>query len=120
MDATHCVAWYQYYSSNYENSAQVLSISTSTWAVTTSSARKSLGNGANGNIDGSYGDIIKVDTNHFLVTFIDGNYDGFAQVIAVNTSTFEVTTAASSLEYDTRQAFYSTLLKIDDTHFVNI
>lgn len=120
MDATHCVAWYQYYSSNYENSAQVLTISTSTWAVTTASARKSLGNGANGNTDGSYGDIVKIDTNHFLVTFIDGGYDGFAQVITVNTSTFEVTTAASSLEYDTQQAFFSTLLKIDDTHFVNI
>lgn len=120
MDTTHCVAWFQFYNTDYRNTAQVLAYSTTTWAVTTASSPLIVATGQNGNTDGYYGDIIKADANHFLVTYIDAGADGFAQVLAVSTSTYAVTTAAAALEFDTQQALFSTLLQADTNHFINI
>ena len=89
--------------------AQVFTVNTSTWEISTAAAVKT-GTGLNAN------SCIKIDTNHFINFYRGGGDDGFAQVVTVNTSNWEITTSSSSLEFDTQQAYYTSAIKVDNTH----
>lgn len=109
VDTNHFITFYQDQTST-DGFVQVFTVNTTTWAVTTASSvlefdtqdYQTAGNGA----------ISRVDTNHFLFTWASVDtaagaaHDGFAQVFAVNTTTWAVTTAAASIEYETTQGEY--------------
>ena len=60
-----------------------------------------------------------VDANHFINFYAGADVDGFAVVVAVNTSTWAVTTSNSALEFDTDSGRYNSCAKIDTNHFIN-
>lgn len=112
IDTNHFINFWR--TSTTEGVVQVFTVNTTTWAVTTAAA--SLTYDAN---VGGHQSAVKVDTNHFLVFFQSASADGFAQVIAVNTTTWAVTTAAASLEFDTQNSSYNSCCAIDTNHFIN-
>lgn len=93
--------------------AQVFTVNTSTWAVTTANTSLEFDTA-----DCDYVDLVAIDTNHFLNVWTGPGSDGWAQVLTVNTTTWAVTTANASLEFDTAQGTYVQAEKIDDNHFM--
>jgi hypothetical protein len=114
IDANHFINFWQGSPSYGAGLAQIFTVNTTTWAVTTANA--SL------NFDAAHSGQNKsfmVDTNH-VINFWWGNAgDGFVQVFTVNTSTWAVTTANSALEFDTQTADKNACYKIDTNHFIN-
>ena len=93
---------------------QVFTVNTSTWAVTTAADPLEF--------DGSQARGIscyRVDSNHFINFWSGSGDDGFAQVFTVNTSTWAITTAGNSLEFDTVYGTYNSCYQIDSNHFIN-
>ena len=93
---------------------QVFTVNTSTWEVTTAGAILEFDT-----VYGLYNSCYKIDDNHFINFWSGADSDGFVQVFTVNTSTWEVTTAANSLEFDTVYGLYNNCYKIDSNHFIN-
>jgi len=62
-----------------------------------------------------------IDANHF-VNFWGGGADSFltAQVFTVNTSTWAVTTAGSSLADDTIKGYENSCAQVDTNHFISV
>ena len=94
--------------------AQVFTVNTATWAVTT----------ANSSLEfdtqfGTYHNCYPIDSNHFINFWNGVDNDGYVQVFTVDTSTWAVTTANSSLEFDTQNGLYGNCYKIDSNHFIN-
>jgi len=112
IDANHTIIFWN--GSGNDGYTQTFAINTSTWAVTTSSALLEFDAA-----QGDYNSCCKLDDNHFINFWCTGDSDGFTQVFVVNTSTWAVTTAAASLEFDTQQNYYNSCAKIDDTHVIN-
>lgn len=100
----------------------VLTVNTSTWAVTTATTNFA----SSGTSTFSYPmGMQKVDDNHFLHFFNGTSNDGYAQVIAVNTSTWAVSTAGAAFTgWDTGnishpfQVDKDNTIKIDSTHVI--
>ena len=112
IDATHYITFYKEQEAGMRT--QVVTINTTTWAVTTSSSRLDY--------DGNGGDnsCAKIDTNHFIDFWLAGTtYDQQAQVFTVNTTTWAVTTANNPLEYTTDAGYSNACIKMDLNHFVN-
>jgi hypothetical protein len=93
---------------------QVFTVNTSTWAVTTAAARLEFDTD-----HGWYDSCYQIDNNHFINFWSGPDDDGFTQVFTVNTSTWAVTTAAASLEFDTVNGNYHSCYQIDSNHFIN-
>jgi hypothetical protein len=93
---------------------QVFTVNTSTWAVTTAGARLEFDT-VNARINSCY----QVDNNHFVNFWKGADGGGFTQVFTVNTSTWAVTTAAASLEFDTVNGWHSSCYQVDSNHFIN-
>ena len=85
-----------------------------TWAVTTAAASLKFEQ-----VYGYYNSCYQIDSNHFINFWGGADYDGFVQTFAVNTSTWAVTTAAASLEFDTVLGYYNSCYQIDSNHFIN-
>ena len=94
--------------------AQVIEVNTTTWAVTTASAALEFDT-----VYGLYNDCCQIDSNHFINFWLGNGGDGYGQVFEVNTTTWAVTTANSSLNIDSGSAFYHSCKKIDDNHVIN-
>jgi hypothetical protein len=93
---------------------QVFTVDTDDWAVTKEGTALEFDTGFC-----AYNSCAQIDGTHFI-NFWDGtDYDGFAQVFTVNTSTWAVTKEGTALEFDTAIAFYNSCAQIDDTHFIN-
>lgn len=118
IDDTHILFPYATISGTSLN-LDVLSFSTSTWAISTASAATLTISGVVLDDDYAHGWIEKVDDTHYILFYTGSASDGFVTTLAVNTSTWNVTTAASSLEFDTKQARYMSVQKIDTNHFLN-
>ena len=101
-------------SSGFDGFVQTFEVNTTTWAVTTAAASLEFDTQTN-----AYNSCYKVDTNHFINFWMGVNDDGFVQTFEVNTTTWAVTTAAASLEFDTVQAEYNGCTQVDDNHFIN-
>jgi hypothetical protein len=113
IDANHFINFW-YGAANY-GLAQVFTVDTTTWAVTTANARLSFDTQY-----GLYNNCYKIDDNHFINFWRGGgSLNGFVQVFTVNTSTWAVTTANAILEYDATDAFNSDCFQIDSNHFIN-
>lgn len=118
VDTNHILTvWRGKYVSAPMVNAQVFTVNTSTFAITTSNAVLTIDTAGTNAIPQI--SISKVDTNHFLVSYADAALDGMAITLEVNTSTWAVTTSVASLEFDTRNAVYGSLIKIDTNHFAN-
>ena len=66
---------------------------------------------------GLYLDCAKIDDNNYLITWTGPGFDGFAQVLRVNTTTYAVTTLGTPLEFETSNASFISLSQIDANHF---
>lgn len=107
-DATHAlVVWG---GSGSDGFAQVLTVNTSTWAVTTNGTALEYNT-----LQGLHPRVAQVDSTHALVVYQGDAGDGFAQILDINTTTWAVTdNAAASLEFDTADASFITLHKINN------
>lgn len=95
--------------------AQILTVNLSTWAVTAEGSALEFDT-TNGNHFG----LVQIDSTHALVTYQGASGDGFAQVLAVNTSTWAVTEPAAALEFDTSDYSFGWVAKVnnDDTRYI--
>jgi len=67
-----------------------------------------------------YQSCYKIDTNHVINVHYEGSsLDGYATVLAINTSTFAITTASTPFKFEAGQAQYNSCYQIDATHFIN-
>jgi hypothetical protein len=93
--------------------AQVFTVNTSTWAVTTAAAQLEFD--TQDHVTNSKTSVAKIDTNHFIHVWAGPDtaagtaYDGFAQIFEVNTTTWAVTTASAPFEFDTTQGEYNSI-----------
>ncbi len=94
--------------------AQVFTVNTTTWAVTTAATALDFEG-----VSASYHSCSAIDGNHFINFWAGDGNDGYAQVFTVNTTTWAVTTANSSLEFDTGQGLWNHSCAIDGNHFLN-
>lgn len=96
--------------------AEIFTVNTSTWTVTTAAARLE-----HDTQNGTFNSVVQMDTNHFVDFFLGGaaTLDGFAQTFTVNTTTWEVTTAAAKFLFDTDVGSANSALKIDSNHVIN-
>ena len=115
IDTNHFIDFYLGSATTTDGWAQVFTVNTSTWAVTTASARFLFDTDV-----GSHNSSHQVDANHFLNFWGGASADGFAQTFTVNTSTWAVTTASTQLEFDTQNCTYNSSAQIDTNHFVNV
>lgn len=114
MDTNHVLALYA--NSTYDAQAQIFNVNTSTWAVTTN-ASKEFDTAASDVMNGF--SVNKIDATH-AIGFWSNNLKGYAQVFAVNTTTWAVTTAGSSINFDATQATWnSSVIAVDSNHFIN-
>ncbi len=92
--------------------AQSFVVDTSTWAVTTAGSRfEWLGTTV------AWQTCQPVGDNHIVHFWQGADADGFTEVLAVNTSTWAITTASSVLEFDTQNYYYGKSCTIDTNHF---
>src|SRR3990167_1442016 len=115
VDANHFINFYN--GSADDGFADILVVNTTTWAVTTVTTRLEFDTADD--ID-NFALAIPDFPNYFLNLWTGVGTDGFAQVFTVNTTTWAVTTAAGTLEFDTQNASSNMLLAIDSTHFLNV
>lgn len=95
--------------------AQVFTVNTSTWAVTTTGSALQFDTATvlGGN------SCCQIDDNHFINFWGGSGEDGFVQSFTVNTSTWAVTTSAGRLEFDTTNGQLHTCCQVDTSHFIN-
>jgi len=113
VDTNHFVTFYRGTAGD-DGIAQVLEVNTSTWAITTTNTPLEYDT-----TDFYGGHNTKIDTNHFVLFWTGAGEDGFAQTFEVNTTTWAVTTAAASLEYDTQNGINPASFLIDESHIIN-
>jgi len=116
IDANHFLVCWR--SAATSGRAQVLTVNTSTWAITTAGSQLAFSTTGDPLYSDFHGAV--VDANHFIM--MSQSYStprGEAQILAVNTTTWAVTTAAASLNYS---VFGSTgsIFKVDTNHFIAI
>ena len=115
IDSNHIMTFWQGSSAYDKGYVQTFVVNTSTWAVTTAGSKLEFDT-----TDFYSNCASEIDSNHYIQFWSGDSGDGYAQVVAINTSTWAVTTAGSQLEYDTSYGGYPNNFMIDDNHFVNI
>lgn len=93
---------------------QIFTVNTSTWAITTANTSLEFDT-----TDNAHNACYQIDSTHFINFWAGPGSDGFVQVFEVNTSTWAITTSASSLEFDTARATFNSCYPIDTNHFIN-
>lgn len=91
--------------------ANIIEVNTSTWSVSTTIDDVDVSG-----IDTRETAQAKIDDTHALAVYGDASGNGYAQVLAVNTSTWAVSTTAGELNYITASGKQPLLLMIDSTH----
>ena len=112
IDSSHFINFWD--GESLDGYVQVFTVNTSTWAVTTANARLEFDT-----VNGTYNSCYQVDSNHFIDFWAGSGDDGYVQVFTVNTSTWAVTTANASLEFDTVNGTRNSCYQIDSNHFIN-
>ena len=112
VDANHFINFWS--GEGSDGYVQVFTVNTSTWAVTTAANRLEFDA-----TNGQYNSCYQIDSNHFINFWAGSGIDGYVQVFTVNTSTWAVTTAAATLEFDTVNGTDNSCYKIDANHFIN-
>ena len=85
-----------------------------TWDVTTAGVSLEFDT-----VNGTYNSCYQIDTNHFINFYAGSGDDGYVQVFEVNTTTWAVTTAAASLEFDMVNGTFNSCYQVDTNHFIN-
>jgi hypothetical protein len=109
VDATHYLCAYQGISQ--DGYAVILTVDTSDWTITANTAVAFELNGM------MSPDLCQVDSTHYLCAYEGDMDDGYAVILTVNTSTWEIT-FGSSLEYDNQDGRTPSLTQIDSTHYL--
>ena len=113
IDDTHML-WCYYEDPDADGYAQIITVNTSTWAITTAAAALEFDTQK-----GSRNKIAKVDTNHFIHTWEGGaSSHGYCEVLEVNTSTWVITTAGASVDFSTVIKYPAKLLGLDSEHYI--
>ncbi|MCK5017482.1 MAG: hypothetical protein KAS32_10480, partial [Candidatus Peribacteraceae bacterium] len=92
--------------------AIVLTVNTTDWTITSSTAHK---------FDTTYSyynSLVKINDTHYLNTYQSLDYDGYAVVLTVDLDTLSITSSTAH-EFDTTYGYYNSLVKINDTHYLN-
>jgi len=112
IDSNHFINfWFGVDSDGY---VQTFEVNTTTWAITTAAASLEFDTTQN-----SYNSCYQIDSNHFINFWGGVDSDGYVQAFEINTTTWVITTAATSLEFDTMQGWYNSCCQIDSNHFIN-
>ena len=69
--------------------------------------------------DNTFNSLVKINDTHYINTYSGVDLDGFAVVLEVNLTDFTITNASALLEFDTNNGQYNSLVKINDTHYLN-
>lgn len=112
IDTNHFIDFYQ--GLDGDGFVQVIEVNTTTWAVSTASARLEFETQSC-----LFNTCFEIDANHFINFWAGNLNDGFVQVFEVNTTTWAVTTAGAPLEFDTQNGSYGSCFKIDANHFIH-
>ena len=116
MDANHAIVAFN--GADEDGYIQVLEINTTTWAITAPGTALEFDT-TTYNSSGNAGQIYKIDATHCIMFWYGGAGTGWTQVFTVNTSTWAVTTSASSLNFDTYYYATGANYAIDSNHFLN-
>jgi hypothetical protein len=73
----------------------------------------------NGSSTASQHSCQKIDANHFIDFYSGTSQDGYAQVFAVDLSTWAVTAVGTPVNFDADLGYGSKSVQLDSTHFVN-
>jgi len=111
IDSNHAVIFYQ--GAAGDGFVQVVTINTSTWAISTASSALEFDT-----VNGYRHSCQQIDDNHFINFFSGNSFYGYVQVFTIDTSTWAITTTTASLEFDTTQATDLSSVKIDAGHYV--
>ena len=114
IDSNHFIDFWLGGAATTDGFVQTFTVNTTTWDVTTAAASLQFETDT-----GSYNSCRQIDANHFINFWTGPGADGFTQVFTVNTTTWAVTTAAASLEFDTQSCVYNSCFQIDANHFIN-
>ena len=109
IDSTHYLCAYS--GPGDDGWAVVLTVDTGTWDITGETPFEFETNNATAPA------LAKIDETHYLCVYADKFSDGQAVVLTVNTSTWNIT-KETPLEYDTVNADFPALAKIDNTHYL--
>jgi hypothetical protein len=115
IDSNHFINFWLWWAATTDWFVQVFTVDTTTWAVTTAAASILFDTDV-----GTYNSCYQVDSNHFINFWSWNSGDWFVQVFTVNTTTWAVTTAAASLEFDTADGNHNFCIQVDANHFVNL
>jgi hypothetical protein len=66
---------------------------------------------------GLYNSLIKIDSTHFILAYDGIDDDGFIKTFSIDENCDNIT-EIDSLEHDTANGTYNSLIKIDSTHFI--
>lgn len=117
IDSSHVInIWL---TANVDMAAQVFTVNTSTLALTTSAAPFIFDNTAP--TSAGYAGIHRIDETHYLAAWRSAtglSSEGAVQVLAVNTSTWEVTTAGAKLQWTTVDGNRPSIAAIDSAHYI--
>jgi len=111
VDSTHFFAMWS--GDGADGYAQILSVNTSTWAVTAEGTPVEFDT-----TNGQYTACYLLDATHALGVYAGAGSDGFARVFTINSSTWAVT-AETALEFDTTLGQFNSVVQVDSNHFVN-
>jgi hypothetical protein len=112
IDSNHFINFFT--GTDADGYAQVFTVNTTTWAVTT--AGDPLEFDTQNNL---YNSCFQIDANHFINYWAGVDLDGFVQTFTVNTSTWAITANSSPLEFDTGAGYVNSCFKVDTNHFIN-
>jgi hypothetical protein len=111
IDSSH---WMLSWASAADPKVQVITVDTSTWQVSTAGSRFNYG----GSYAGSGMAMVKIDDNHFFYTWGSaGGSIGQAGTFVVNTSTWEISTAAGHF-YSVPRILRPSVNALDTNHFL--
>lgn len=112
IDDTHYIAFWE--GENNDGFVQVVEVNLQTGECTLLGTALEFDTSNNG--DNS---CLKIDATHFLNVWRGAGNDGFAQVFAVNTTSWAVTDVGTPLEFDVADNDFNSLTQLDANHFLN-
>ncbi len=123
MDATHYLCAYR--GPNTDGWAVVLMVDTGSWKVSNGPSFEFADNTGlpepvehDGDSDTTYRPALAmIDDTHYLCAYMGAGYDGWAVVLTINPSTYEIS-AETPFEFDGADGGAPALAKIDDTHYL--